>query len=378
MRPGAQDCEVSMLPRTTSFLPLGVVASVLVAACSAVAATPQPGSSAPAAEDRIPWFLAVDAKGAVVLDESSGRTVGFDRARGRVWEDARVAETSVVLVCHGACPDAVSSAIQDRKGLNPPPVRLTAKGRAKFSPSGTRYLRVLAARSATDMVTEEGDVAGRSWLRVVGPGRSVTIDVAARGYRWAESADGAWALAYPERVTATNADLMWFSHGAAGWQRRHTEKRGDFVTACLTGDGSTAVLAGERPALLRRGGARTPAGTGLRNALDCTAGRQAVALVGRSLSRGQRLTVVHGLGTRGTVRWTRELPTEANVVAHPSAPVVGIADGRSFILVDSTGETVWRRDDVRNATFTRDGQLVVVTPAGTVQWLPGPRLPMAP
>ena len=26
------------------------------------------------------------------------------------WEDARVAATSVVLVCHGACPDAVSSA----------------------------------------------------------------------------------------------------------------------------------------------------------------------------------------------------------------------------------------------------------------------------
>jgi hypothetical protein len=103
-----------------------------------------------------------------------------------------------------------------------------------------------------------------------------------------------------------------------------------------------------------------------------------MALVGRSVRGGQRLTVVHGLDSHGTVRWTRELPTEANVVAHPSAPVVGIADGRSFILVDSTGETVWRRDDVRNATFTRDGQLVVVTPAGSVQWLPGPTLPAAP
>jgi hypothetical protein len=78
------------------------------------------------------------------------------------------------------------------------------------------------------------------------------------------------ALAYPERATATAGDLLWFSHGA--------DRRGGFVTACLTGNGATAVLAGEHPALLRRGGPRTPAATGLANALDCTAGRTAIAL----------------------------------------------------------------------------------------------------
>jgi hypothetical protein len=289
-----------------------------------------------------------------------------------------VAETSVVLTCHGACPDAVSSSIEDRKGLNGPPVRLTATGRTDFPVSRAPHVRVLSARSATDLVTEEGDASGRSWLRIVRPSGPVTINVADRGYRWTESADGTSALAYPEQVTATKGDVLWFSHGAGGWQRRRTDTRGAFVTACLTGDGSAALLAGEHPALLHRGGARTPVGTGLSNALDCTAGRRAMALIGRSMRGGGYVTVVHGLDARGTVRWTRELPVEATVTAHPTADVVGIADGRSFVLVNSAGKTVWRRDDVRNATFTGDGQLVVVTPAGTVRWLPGPALPAAP
>lgn len=304
--------------------------------------------------------------------------LGFDRARGQVWEDARVAEKSMVLVCHGACPDAISSSVLNNKGLNDPPVRLTAKGRAEFPLSRAPHVRVLSARSVTDAVIEEGDAGGRSWLRIVRPRGSTTIKVADRGYRWTESADGKSALAYPEQTTAANGDVLWFARGAGGWQWRRTDKRGTFDTACLTGDGSTAMLAGARPALLHRDGARTPAGTGLSNALDCTAGRYATALIGRSLRSQGHLTVVHGLDARGTVRWKRELPIEANVIAHPTAPVVGIADGRSFVLVNSAGKTVWRRDHVRNATFTRDGQLVVVTPAGTVQWLPGPALPAAP
>ena len=88
-------------------------------------------------------------------------------------------------------------------------------------------------------------------------------------------------------------------------------------------------------------------------------------------------TSVHGLDARGTVRWSRELAAEANVVAHPTAPLIGIADGRTFVLVDASGKTVWQRDDVRNATFTGDGRLVVVTPAGTVQWLPATTVPAA-
>jgi hypothetical protein len=359
-----------------------VILSLLVAGCSAVSATPprvssSPSSSAPAA-DPIPWFLAVDVRGAVVLDNSSGTTRGFDRARGRVWEDARVAETSMVLVCNGACPDAISSSVLNKKALNDPPVRLTAKGRAEFPISRAPHVRVLSARSAADVVTEEGDAGGRSWLRIVRPKGSTKIAVADRGYRWTESADGKSALAYPEQATATNGDVLWFSRGADGWEQRRTDKRGTFATACLTGDGSAAVLAGAQPALLHRDGARTPAGIGLSNALDCTAGRLATALIGRSIRGGGQLTVVHGLDARGVVQWKRELPIEANVTAHPTAPVVGIADGRSFVLVNSAGKTVWRRDHVRNATFTRDGQLVVVTPAGTVQWLPGPALPAAP
>jgi hypothetical protein len=359
-----------------------VVLSLLVAGCSAASATPDrdpalPGSPA-AAADRLPWFLAADAQGAVVLDKSSGTMRGFDRTQGRVWEDAQAAETSVLLTCHGACPDAISSSVLNPKGLNAPPVRLTSKGRTEFGVSRAPHVRVLSARSTTDMVIEEGDAGGRSWLRIERPAGPATINVADRGYRWAESADGTSALAYPQQVTATNGDVLWFSHGPGGWQHRRTGKRGDFVTACLTGDGSAAVLAGPQPALLLRDGARTPIATGLTNALGCTAGQRATALIGHTIRGRGRHTVVHGLDARGTVQWTRELAVEANVTAHPTAPVVGIADGRSFALVNSAGKTVWRRDHVRNATFTRDGQLVVVTPAGEVQWLPGPTLPAAP
>jgi hypothetical protein len=361
-------------------LPIAAVAAALLAAgCSgaggspAPAATTTPSAPAGAAVD-VPWFLAVDARGAVVLDAADGTMRGFDRARGRVWTDTREPATSVALVCDVACPDAVSSSVDDAKGLNGPPVRLTAAGRAAFRSPAAAHVRVLSVRSATDLVTEEGDAAGHSWLRVVRPGGPARIDVAARGYRWTESADGRWALAYPDRPTA-GGDLLWFSHDAGGWRQRRAEPRGTFVTACLAGDGSTAVLAGDRPALLSRDGARTPAGAGLSNALDCVAGRRAIALVGRSMRGDRRVTVVSGLDARGAVRWTREVPVEAAVVAHPAAAVVGIADGRSFALVDDAGGTVWRRDHVRNATFTRDGRLVVVAPDGTVRWLPAPILP---
>ncbi|MER6826950.1 hypothetical protein ABT352_13280 [Streptosporangium sp. NPDC000563] len=309
---------------------------------------------------------------------------GFDRVRGRVWQDRELAETVSGVVCLDRCPAAVistaagggagqaegtSSAPDEPDGA---PYRFTERGRSSFPLSGSREVRVLTAASPEDAVVEERDPDGRTHLRIVRPAGSERVAVPYSDYGWAMSPDGKAALAFTTQRDPKQGRLLRFTRDVDGWKPDGAGLEwGTVSDVCLAGRGETALVTGARAALVRGMSERRPLEPALAHAAECALGTSAAALVMRSMDmQGGFRTVVHGLGPDGLSTWKRELATEAGVTAHPTRPYIGVSDGRTFTLLDAEGEVARSTDGVATARFVADGELVVVTSDGDVKWMP--------
>lgn len=354
--------------RLRGFAALAACLAGCLAACSTVSGAGAGTSTG----ERAPRILRADGDGAVVFDPGQATISGFVRTGAQVWRNAAIAETATDIVCLARCPatvvstDAAPGQVAGQE--TPAPFRLTERGSDAFPVSGVPGARVLTGLSPRDAVVEErtGD---RTWIRIVRPGGEKRIEVPHSGHRWVESADRSAAIAFTGRP---GARMLRFTRDADGWKAAGgSAEPGSVGEVCVAGRGERSLVIGQETALVRGTSERVRVDPALAQARECALGRQAAALVARAVNeQGRFRTVVHGLSPDGRQAWRREIAAEADVTAHPAEPYVGIADGRRFVLVDGSGRTVWRRDAVAAARFTPDGQLVVVSPDGTVAWLP--------
>ncbi|WP_329091626.1 hypothetical protein [Streptosporangium sp. NBC_01469] len=313
----------------------GLVA-VLVSGCTAGAG--EAGTSRPLR------IMAASGEGAVLFDPATGAMSGHLRSGGRAWQDRESAESGANVTCVARCPDvAVSQTPADERPAMAP-FLLTGKGRSPFAVSAAERAHVLSARSVTDAVVEEADGSGHSWIRVARPGGTDRVKAGHRGYQWVESTDGNVGFAFPWRAEKPASYLLRFVRGADGW-RLSTSAAKTVAEACV------AVAIADRG--------------------ECVTGDRAAAVVTRSMDgQGGFATTVRGLGPDGRIAWRREFATEAGVTAHPTGPSIGISDGDTFTLLDPGGRTVRERSGVMAARFTPQGELVLLSPTGEVEWLP--------
>ncbi|MCG5219679.1 hypothetical protein [Streptosporangium sp. KLBMP 9127] len=339
-----------------------------VAACSTV---PGEGSGQSSAE-RAPRILRADSDGAVVFDPGQATVNGFARAGALVWRNTSIADTAIDIVCLARCPATVVSTEaapgQPSGQAAPDPFRLTERGTEAFPVSKVPGSRVLTALSPRDAVVEER-TGGRTWIRIIRPGGEERIKVPHSGNQWVESADRSAAIAFPGQP---GGRMLRFKRDADGWKTAGGSVEPGIVdSVCVADRGERSLVVGQETTLVRETSERVRVDAALAEARECALGEQTAALVARATNdQGRFRTVVHGLSPDGRQAWRREFAAEAGVTAHPAEPYLGITHDRTFVLVDGSGRTVWQRDAVAAARFTPDGQLVVVSPDGTVSWLP--------
>jgi hypothetical protein len=329
-------------------------------------ATPAPEPAAPRSITHL--LVSATSGGAVLLDRRSDTYVGVDRSGRRVWTDPDAAARGASVVCVRSCPNAVVSGAVPPPRSEPAPVLHTAGARATFAVPTAERRTVVTARSARDAVVTEMDAHGRSWLHLLRPGADERIPLTTPEAGWFESPDGTAALLLP-RMSGTTT-VRWFVRDGAGWRATDSGFRASQLRdACVVQDGRTALLTGPEPVLVLDRTRTVPVRTDLPVVSECALGEQGGAVLARSFDPTGHRTDVRGISRHGTQTWTRGYDTEAVVATDPAGERTAIAHDGVLDVLDRHGQAVHREPDVDGVRFTAEGQLVVVTPDGTVRWI---------
>jgi hypothetical protein len=346
---------------------VAVCLPVLVSACSSPAAGPAAAPATPPPTGHL--LMTVTADGAVVLERMSGTYVGVDRTGGRVWTDPDAFARGASVVCVGRCPDAVVSGTAPGESSEPAPLLYTGGVPAPFAVPEAARRTVLAARSAGDAVVVETDAAGASVIRLVRSGGDQRVAVSTPRVGWFESPDGTAAVLLP-RVPSGPATVRWFGRDGAGWRATGSEfAAARLRDACVARDGTTALLTGPEPRLVRDRTRTIPVRTDLPVVSECALGERGGAVLARSFRGSRRHTDVRGVGLDGVQTWSRDYDCEAAVATDPSGERTAIAHDGVLEVLDRTGRVIRGEAGVEGVRFTAAGQLVVVAPGGEVRWL---------
>lgn len=379
-RPGADPRRVMTRARAGA---LAVLLALVLLCAGCASGTRNGGGTSATAGSRPPgreglMLLAASGTGAVALDRGTATFIGVDRSGERVWTDPHGPTYGADVRCVDRCPAAVVSGSADLRGPSPAPRLFTASSATAFPVPAAHRRQVLTARSPADAVVEEGDAAGRTWLRVLRSGSDERIPVEAPAQVWAESPDGTVALSFARVVGIAGARLRWFARDRGGWRLADDRApRGDVWDACVADGGQVALLTGRAPALLLGRRERVPLRVDLEAAGECAVGRRGGAVVQRSKdSRGVIRTAIRWVDLDGTQVWARDYSSEAFVAVDPAGTHAAVAHDGTLEVLDAGGKVVRTRPGVQAVRFTADGQLVIVTADGRVEWLPPP--PPAP
>lgn len=339
--------------------------AVVAISATGCAADEQPVDSAPAI------IVDADSDGAILFDGREMAYLGVRRDGAVAWRAPVDAHAPTPSGCLARCPDAVlsGSAASANSGSmpDPTPVFVVDGQRRPADVSGTKR-GVLTAVGPADFVLSTGDDAGQWWLEVH-TGAKIVHRVPVEGFHtsWQESADRRHALAITTLAQGDHT-ARWFERGPAGWQPAATSIPVAGSTSCLQPNGDRALLIGQRPTVLDRGGGHAPV-TDLELAGTCAlAGVGGIVADLSQGTKGLRSDVRVFAADRGMV-WRRAVAGEVAVSADPSsARVAYTARGELHELDTRSGAELRSLPGVRAARYDRTGHLVIWSTAG-VRWL---------
>jgi hypothetical protein len=315
-------------------------------------------------------LLAATGDGAVAVDRSTDSFVGFDRSGAQVWSEPAALKAGATFVCLQQCPEAILSFGYAGQGPDRMPKRVGSTTVDPLTVSSAHRHRVLAARSADDMVIEETDQAGKASIRLIAPGqRELSVEVSHPDQVWLESPDRSSAMAFTRIPGASGATIQWFTRDASGWRPTgHALSRGTASNGCLGDAGAIALIGGRSPALIVQRQRRVEVRIDLPTVGECGIGSQGGVVVGRSSSGdGQVRTAVRGIDLQGMQTWARDFAGEALVTADRSGARTAIAYNGTLEVLDAAGNVTHSEPEVGSALFTENGELVVATLSGKVR-----------
>lgn len=311
-----------------------VVTAAVLLVVGCVVGSVMPGSQPPPAAAG--WRIVdADPHGAIIFGGRDHEYRGIGRDGVTRW---RKRTGQPVVGCMRVCPQAIPSTVD-------------------FARS------VLWADSVQNMVSVKGtelDLAGRP-MRVGGQFTS-----------WHTSADGQHALAVTTVPVQLNSEVRWFDLTTGGWRLSSpvVTVPGPRDRACVSPEGTRAVLLGAAPSLLDRKGyqARVPE---IARASGCAYTRSHTVVVEFAAGAGGLYrTRLRALDPRGTVVWRQDFLGLAAVCGDvTSSRLLWVLGG--ILYQAQVGHDVILRSipGVVAACFDGEGGLVVVDPAGTTRWL---------
>jgi hypothetical protein len=319
-------------------------------------------------------IIDADPDGAIVFDGREMAFRGVRRDGTEAWRAPADTNAPAPSGCLARCPDAVlsGSAASANSGSMPDPSPVFIVD-GRWSPadvSGTKR-DVLTAAGPADFVLSTGDGAGQWWLEVRFDAETVSrVPVGGFHTSWQESADRRRALA----ITTTDGgdhEARWFERRGAGWQPGEPGVPVAGTTSCVRPDGESAVLIGQRPAVLDRGGRQEPV-TDLELAGTCALAGAGGIVADLSHKVGGPRSDVRVFDAGRSVTWRRSVTGEAVVTADPSSGRVAYTGPDGLREIDTrSGTELHSVAEVRAARYDRAGDLVVVYAGGEVSWYSG-------
>lgn len=320
-------------------------------------------------------LIDADRHGAIVVDGRTRAAMGIHRDGTVAWRLPLEPAAALPVGCLASCPDAVLSgstaSVNSPAVPDPDPVMIVAgRPRTLAEPAAPVKRRVLTANTAADLVLATAD-ADEASLVVYRGGAAQRVDSGGWHTSWSSTVDGRHALAVTS-VSAGVSRARWFDRDAGGWRPAGAAFPVAGTGSCVAPDGERAMLLGQRPQLVDRGGAGIRI-TGLDTAGTCALAAGGGGIVGELLLRmSGPLTRLRSFDAAGTVTWSRDLPAEARVTADPTGPRVAYVTGGSLYELDPrTGAPLRTVPDVQAAGYDETGALVVIGADLTVSWLTG-------
>jgi hypothetical protein len=354
-------------PRTSGLVILLAVALVAtVGACG----QPTPRLTAAPAATPAAVLIDVDPYGAILRDDR-GHYVGVTRDGATVWREPAGVKGFALVSCLARCPDAVLSTRPDTAdafAVADPVPRLVMGG--QWTPLNTLAgptRRVLTATSAKELVVAGGDPTSGAWLELRRPGTPVQrLGVGGFTSTWQRSADARRALAIT--VVANGNEARWLTRTDQGWQPTGGTVSITGLAACLTPDGSRALLLGQRPAVLDHNGNQRP-WTDLDSASVCAWAASGGIVAELAATMGGRRSRLRAFDNDGAVRWRLDVAEEASVTADPTSTRVAYLVGRTLHEIDTVrGIELRTIPGIQSGRYDANGDLVTIAEDGAIAW----------
>lgn len=216
------------------------------------------------------------------------------------------------------------------------------------------------------VVREVVDPAGISRLET--PATAQRIE--GRGTIWRTANNGASAVALTVAPDGNGTDVRVFTAVADGWRLNGGAHRSTGMFGCATADGTHRIVGEAAAVVLSSNTGRTPI-TGVESGGDCWFSTDTAVIAQYHATTSGARTKLVTVDLTGQVRSSAQYPFEARIAAD-----IG---GRGHIVVlsghaeerDLLGRPLQRIEDVADARYTEDGDIISVSPSGKVRWTAG-------
>lgn len=331
---------------------VGVLAAIVWASLGSTDAIDHPETSQPG------MFLAdVDDKGALIVDSSRQEIIGASRRTGVLWRSHQAFETES-LMCSPACPAAVASrsgatSSGERTPLRIGPDGATTQGRDTLVLPGSARVEYQATNPRHSLLVYN-DPAGEVHTLSIGPDAS-----------WFLSSTREQAVIL--RPHHGTDQIIRLTHIRSGWVVTKMLALG--AKAACVSDGVTALLADDHVLVLRRGVGATL------HIADVGACRVAdgYILLARLVSGAGEPTLAGSTAwlysEKGTLLWQRSMDRIHVPSLSPVAGMTVMMELDRAVVIDTRGELFASYDDIADAQYTADGELVLLHLDGTVRWV---------
>ncbi|MGA6168352.1 hypothetical protein [Amycolatopsis magusensis] len=345
---------------------LGLLA---LAAVAGGACTAPPEHRAPPSEHAAWIFLDADSRGAVLLRATGGAPDilrGVDRFGTRVWERNDLAAAQPAVVCVRQCPDAVASS-GTVSGIDVP---ATPLGKADVAAASLTPGSALLSATGDAVVQEIRSTGGQVTLLSTSGFTRRQVEVDGTRTTWRASNDNRAAIALVADTEGSGYTVRTF-HRETAWEPTDWTAQSRTLFGCANAGGHQVVVSDPVPTLIDLRDGRRVAIPGLESGGDCAFTEHATVVAQYGLTESGYRTHLVTTGLDGEVLWRQKYDDEARIRADLGGSNFLVLLANTAYEHDSRGVLLQTVQDVADARYDENGDIVLVTTSGVTRWKPG-------
>ncbi|MFI6026556.1 hypothetical protein [Amycolatopsis magusensis] len=290
----------------------------------------------------------------------------MDRFGTRVWERNDLAAAQPAVVCVRQCPDAVASS-GTVSGIDVP---TTTLGKADVTAAGLTADSTLLSATGDAVVQETRSTGGQVTLLSTSGSTRRQVDVDGTRTTWRASNDNRAAIALVANTGGSGYTVRTF-HRETAWEATDWTAQSRTLFGCTNAGGHHVVVSDPAPTLIDLRDGKRVAIPGLESGGDCAFTEHATVVAQYGLTESGYRTHLVTTGLDGEVLWRQDYDAEARIRAD-------LGGGNLLVLLagtahehDDRGVLLQTMQDVADARYDENGDIVLVNSSGVTRWKPG-------